>query len=69
MNNSIVSIGQACALLQDMPQKIQAAAVELGIEPILKINLVDHFDESDIARIGDFLRERSDSKKLLSAGK
>ena len=52
---SAVSIGRAAALVQAMPDRIRAAAGELGITPVIRINLVDHYSESDLERIRDYL--------------
>ncbi len=54
---SIISVGQAAALLQAMPQRIKAAALEIGVSPAMVINGVTHFDERDLERIGERLRE------------
>ncbi|WP_428304847.1 hypothetical protein [Lacipirellula sp.] len=56
MSNSIISIGQAAQLLQAMPSRISAAAVELCIEPAMRINCIDHFAEADLERIAEHLR-------------
>jgi len=53
---SIVSIGQAAALIQQMPGRIRAAANDLAIQPTMRINGIDHFSESDVQAIGDLLR-------------
>jgi hypothetical protein len=55
---SIIAIGRACSLVQAMPNRIEAAARELGIEPALRINLVPHYAESDINRIGEYLNQQ-----------
>lgn len=54
---SIISIGSACALVQSMPGRIREAAEQLGITPIMRINQVDHYDESDIEMIARFIRD------------
>jgi hypothetical protein len=58
MPESFVSIGQATALVQAMPADIRRAANELGIQPAVKINLIDHFAESDLQRIAEHLRSQ-----------
>lgn len=55
---SIIAIGRATALIQAMPDRIEAAARVLGIEPVMRINLVPHYDESDINRIGDYIHQQ-----------
>jgi hypothetical protein len=52
---SIVSIGQASAMIQYMPLHIRGAAMELGIVPSARINLVDHYSEADLQRIRNYL--------------
>jgi hypothetical protein len=61
MTNSIISIGQAAALIQAMPTRIRNAAIALGIQPAMRINNVDHFAESDIERIAAYLRNQAAS--------
>lgn len=58
MSTSIISIGQAAAILQLMPDKIRAAAVELRIVPAMRINQVDHFDEADLQRIANHVQRQ-----------
>jgi hypothetical protein len=53
---SAVSIGQAAALIQAMPNKIREAAEALEIRPAMRINLVDHYSEDDLERIATYLR-------------
>lgn len=62
LNLSIFSVGQASALLQVMPGKIQAAARSLAITPCLKINGIDHYSESDLQRISDHLKTTGNSR-------
>ena len=59
MNTSIVSLGQAAALIQAMPSAIRKAAEEMDIKPALRINMIDHYDEHDIERIAEYLRAHS----------
>ena len=59
---SVVSSGKACALIQYMPERIKRAAVELNINPVLRINCIDHYDEDDVQRIGDYLRQERGQK-------
>lgn len=59
MTRSIISIGQAAALIQAMPSRIAAAAAELNIAPAMRINGVAHFEEADIQRIADHLRRET----------
>ena len=54
---SIISVGQAAALLQAMPSAIKQAAADLGVSPSLTINGVVHFNEGDLERIGERLRQ------------
>ena len=54
----ISSIGRASALLQQMPKRITAAAAQLRIEPVLRINGVDHYDDTDLQKIRQYLTER-----------
>jgi len=61
-NPSIVSIGQAAALIQMMPSEISAVAAELGIQPAIRINGIDHFCESDLQRIAEHLRQPAASE-------
>jgi hypothetical protein len=56
---SIVSIGQAAALLQIMPNKIRSIADELEIQPAMQINMVPHYAESDLERIAENFRQQS----------
>jgi hypothetical protein len=58
MNNTtaIVSIGLLACRIQAMPDEIQRATAALGIVPAMVINAVDHFAESDVQRIADYLR-------------
>lgn len=58
MSNSIIAIGKAVHILHVMPNRIRAAAGELGITPAIKINGVEHFDESDVGRIGQYLEQQ-----------
>jgi hypothetical protein len=57
MSNSIIAIGKAVSILHVMPNRIRAAAGELGIVPAIRINGVEHFDESDVGRIGLYLEQ------------
>ncbi len=57
MSNSIIAIGKAVSILHVMPNRIRAAAGELGISPAIKINGVEHFDETDVDRIGRHLEQ------------
>jgi hypothetical protein len=57
MSNSIIAIGKAVSILHVMPGRIRAAAGELGITPAIKINGVEHFDETDVDRIGQHLEQ------------
>lgn len=57
MSNSIIAIGKAVSILHVMPSRIRAAAGELGITPAIKINGVEHFDETDVGRIGQYLEQ------------
>ena len=66
MSNSIIAIGKAVSILHVMPNRIRAAAGELGITPAIKINGVEHFDESDVGRIGQYL-EQSQSAGATNA--
>ncbi len=59
MSNSIIAIGRAVSILHAMPNRIRAAAGELGISPAIKINGVEHFDETDVDRIGRHLEQTS----------
>jgi hypothetical protein len=54
-----VSIGQAAAWLQQSPQRIEQAAQSLGVRPAMRLNRVDHYHESDVERIGDYLQSRA----------
>ncbi|CAN0348760.1 unnamed protein product, partial [Ectocarpus sp. 4 AP-2014] len=54
--NAVVSLGQACALIHAMPDRIKATAATLDLQPVMRINLVDHYAEADIQRIGEHLR-------------
>ena len=65
---SIVSIGQGCALIQAMPGRIREAAVALGIEPAARINCVDHYTESDLQKIADFLRSGATPDGMAQRG-
>jgi hypothetical protein len=60
---AVVSIGQAAALLQQMPHRIRVAADALGVTPTMRINTIDYFAESDIQRIGDHLRSKGTAKQ------
>lgn len=53
---SIVSLGQACAAIQAMPDAVRRVADELGIEPVCRVNYIPHYDERDIERIAERLR-------------
>jgi len=55
---SIVSIGKACSIIQAMPDRIRAAASELGIAPAMVINDVTYFAAADIAKIGAYLHSQ-----------
>jgi len=57
ITQSIHSIGSASAVLQIMPQKIRSTAVELGIEPALVINNVEHYSEESLERIRKHLKQ------------
>ena len=57
-STSIVSIGKAAELLQAGMVRIRNTAADLAIRPALTINGIDHYDEADVERIGDKLRER-----------
>ena len=59
MTQNIISIGQAAAMIQAMPDRIRTAAVALGIVPAMRINNVDHFAETDLERIAEHLRQGS----------
>lgn len=56
---SIVSIGQAAAFIQTMPNRIRAAAEALGISPAMRINNIPHYAESDLERIAEFIRNQN----------
>jgi hypothetical protein len=58
MSNSIIAIGKAVSILHVMPNRIRAAG-ELGISPAIKINGVEHFDETDVDRIGQHLEQNA----------
>lgn len=59
MNNpSIVSIGQACALIQASPDHIRLVADQLGIVVAMRINGVAHYSESDLERIARVIANR-----------
>jgi len=59
MTNSIYSIGQVAALIQEMPRRIHTAADKLKIKPAMRINGVVHYDESDVERIQVYLKRNS----------
>lgn len=58
ITTSIVSIGKSAELLQAGMVRIRNTAAELGIRPALTINGIDHYDEADVERIGERIRER-----------
>jgi hypothetical protein len=48
---SLVSVGQASALLQHSPSEINAAATQLGILPAERRNFVTYYHEADLERV------------------
>ena len=59
----LVSLGKAASLLQRMPASISKAASEIGVVPAVVLNDVPHFDESDLQRVSDHLRQSSNEGK------
>jgi hypothetical protein len=55
---SIISLGHACSILQAMPTAVEQAAAALKVRPAAKINMVPHYAERDVERIGQYLRKR-----------
>lgn len=55
---AVVSIGQMACRIQQMPDVIREAALQLGIAPSMRLNGVDHFDESDLERIAEHLQAK-----------
>jgi hypothetical protein len=60
---SVVSIGQAAVMIQQMPNRIRTAADELNIQPAMRINCADYFDEEDVQRIGEYIRRNNKREK------
>jgi len=56
--NSIIALGQACSVIQAMPNQIQSTAKELNISPVMRINMIDHYSEADLQRIAERLRQK-----------
>jgi hypothetical protein len=52
---SLISVGQASALLQRSPSEINAAATQLGILPAERRNFVTYYHEADLEKIRRFL--------------
>jgi len=55
---SLLSIGRACTVIQSSPELIRAAALDLSIEPALKLNGTLYFSEADLGHIASFLRKQ-----------
>jgi hypothetical protein len=65
-NQSIVSLGQACCYLQQMPEVFHRAAAELNVGPVSRVNFVPHYAESDIERIAQHLQARTSGGQRVS---
>lgn len=57
---AIMSVGQAAAMIQFLPDRIGAAADALGVKPTMRINNVAYYNERDVERIGEHLRSEAD---------
>lgn len=55
---AIVSLGQACCHLQQMPDVVRRVAAELQVEPVARVNYIDHYSEADVEKIASHLQAK-----------
>ena len=53
----LTSLGRLCGLFQRDPRAIKAAAEAAGVQVVLTLNGVEHFDAPGVERIASQLRE------------
>lgn len=55
----ILAIGRAVSAIQQPPERIRAAALELNIAPAMIINRIPHFHSADIDLIAEHLHQQN----------
>ena len=61
-NQSISSLGQICSTLQRPYGTLRKAIEELGITPVLVINMVAHYSDEDVERLREYLDQPRPAK-------
>ena len=54
----LLSIGKLCELLKASPNQIERAAGRAGVRPVLRLNSISYFTDSDIDKIRRHLRKQ-----------
>lgn len=57
MTTSVLSIGRCAQRLQATVQDVREVAMQLGVQPTLTINGVDHFSERDLRYIAERMQQ------------
>jgi hypothetical protein len=60
---SISSLGQICSTLQRPYGSLRKAIEELGITPVLVINMVAHYSDEDVERLGEYFQQPRSAKQ------
>ena len=65
MQINITSLGKLAGELQTLPMEIKDIAREIGVEPTITINDCPFFDEGDVSRIVDRLRQQAPPREPI----
>ena len=60
---AIFSVGKACSIVNAMPCDIREAARALEVKPTQRIDGCDYYDESDVRRIGEHIRQQREGRQ------
>ena len=63
---SCLAVGLAAARNGFTTREMYRAADVLGIEPFMRLNMIDYFSEADIERIRDHLRRQAATHQELN---
>ena len=63
MSQRIVSLDRAAVMLQVGMAITRGAAEAVGVQPALVINGIEHYDELDLPRIQNHLREQAEKRR------
>ena len=64
MTIDVTAIGVLAGQIQVPVQRIRQIAIDLGIQPSVRINGIPHFTSQDAERIADFVRT-ADKRKTV----